>query len=138
MIPRPILKKTHTPDRTAAAVVEFAILLPVIIVFVFGAIELANGIFLKQAVSIAAYEGTRTASNSMGTELAVISRVSEVLSSRGITEKTISITPSLATATRGTPITVTVTVPASQLQSVSPLKYLHNKSFIRSVRMVRL
>lgn len=135
-------KRTRTPknwaSRSGAAVVEFAVLLPVMVALVFGSIEMANGIFLKQAVAEAAYEGARAATRTSGTDAAVNSRVAEVLTSRGISNKTVTITPSLATITRGTQFTVTVNVPSSELGSVLPLQFLKNKTISRSVTMVRL
>lgn len=117
--------------------VEFAVMLPVMTLLVFGAIELSNGIFLKQTVSIAAYEGARTASRSTSTDSEVNSRIDEVLNSRGVNNQVVTITPSLATATRGTSITVKVSLPSTELGSAIPLDFLKCKTITRSVTMVR-
>jgi Flp pilus assembly protein TadG len=124
-------------NRAAAAVVEFAVMLPVMILLVFGAIEMANGIFLKQAISVSAYEGARAGARSGGTEADVTSRISEVLTSRGIDSQTVTITPSLTAIARGTKVTVTVSVPPSELGTAIPLAFLRTKTFTRSVSMVR-
>lgn len=55
-------------------------MLPLIIVLLFTSIELANGIFLKQAVTIAAYEGARSATRPGGSNATAESRIAEVLS----------------------------------------------------------
>jgi Flp pilus assembly protein TadG len=124
-------------NRAAAAVVEFAVMLPVMILLVFGSIEMANGIFLKQAISVSAYEGARAGARSGGTEAEVRSRISEVLTSRGIDSQTVTITPSLTGIARGTKVTVTVSVPPSELGTAIPLAFLRTKTFTRSVSMVR-
>lgn len=125
-------------QRTAAAVVEFAITLPVVTILVFGSIEIANGIFLKQAVSEAAYEGARAAARPSGTQASAQARIREVLASRGINNETITITPNPNSAARGTKLTLTVSIPPSEISSVSPLQYLQGKTFTKSVAMVRM
>lgn len=129
--------RSRAANRTGAAVVEFAVLLPVMILLVFGSIEMANGIFLKQAISVSAYEGARAGSRSGGTEAEVKSRISEVLTSRGIKNQTVTISPSLTGIARGTKVTVTVSVPPSELGTAIPLAFLKTKTFSRSVSMVR-
>jgi Flp pilus assembly protein TadG len=128
-------KATH---RIAAAVVEFAVTMPVAMIIVFGTIEIANGIFLKQAISEAAYEGARAASRPSGTQVTTRARIREVLASRGIDSETVTFSPSPNGTVRGTKLTVTVSVPASELGAVSPLQYLHNKTFTKSVAMARM
>lgn len=49
-------RPTRKRKRRGAAVVEFAVCLPVIIIIVFGAIEAASLLFLKQALIQSAYE----------------------------------------------------------------------------------
>lgn len=112
-------------------------MLPVMTIMVFGSIEMANGIFMKQAIAVAAYEGARAASRTTGTESIVKSRIDEVLSARSISNETVTISPSLNSVTRGTQVTVTVSVPSSELGSVLPLQFLKNKTITRSVTMVR-
>lgn len=140
-IARPERKRpTHrraAENRKAAAVVEFAVLLPIMIVLVFGSIEVANGIFLKQALAVSAYEGARAAARTAATDNDVRTRISEVLTSRGIKNETVTISPVLTSVTRGTTITVTVTVPRTELGTAIPLNFLKSKNFTRSVSMVR-
>lgn len=107
------------------------------VVLVFSSVEMANGIFLKQAVAVAAYEGARTASQTLGTEAAARTRIDEVLTARGISNETVTISPSLTNVVRGTQISVTVSVPSSELGSVLSLQFLNNKTFARTVTMVR-
>lgn len=131
-------RRGATANRVAAAVVEFAVTMPVVVILVFGAIEIANGIFLQQALAEAAYEGARAASRPSGTQVSTEARIREVLASRGIDSETVTVSPVPDSATRGTQLTVTVSVPPSELGSVSPLQYLQYKTFSKSVAMVRM
>jgi Flp pilus assembly protein TadG len=124
--------------RRGAAVTEFAIMLPLIVMIVFGSIEMSNGIFMKQAIGLAAYEGARAASRPGGTLSQVQSRVQEVLDARGITGQSVTVTPNINTSTaRGTRVSVSVQASAAPL-SMNPLNFLFNKIIERTVVMVRL
>ena len=52
---------TRGESRSGVAAAEFAVCLPVIVLLVLAMIESCTMVFLKQSVSIAAYEGVRTA-----------------------------------------------------------------------------
>ncbi|WP_083904703.1 TadE/TadG family type IV pilus assembly protein [Rhodopirellula sp. SWK7] len=54
-------KASRRRNRRGAAAVEFAVCLPVLVLLVFGSIEASCMIFLKQTLSVAAYEATRVA-----------------------------------------------------------------------------
>jgi Flp pilus assembly protein TadG len=131
-------RRRKPTQRWGAAVVEFAVTLPVLVVLVFGTVEISNGIFLRQALSEAAYEGARAAARPLGTQVSTQARIREVLASRGIDNETVTFSPSPNTAARGTKLQVTVSVPASELGAISPLQYLQSKTFTRSVSMVRM
>lgn len=134
-LPRGVAKDSR---RIGAATVEAAITLPLLFVFVFGSIELSNGIFLKQSLTIAAYEGARTATRAGGTAAQAQQRIEDVLTSRGISGQTITITPNVNTATpRGTMVTVTVRV-SSDSVAIGPLNLLHGTFLQQSAVMVRL
>jgi Flp pilus assembly protein TadG len=112
--------------------------MPVMVVLVFGAMEIANGYFLNQAVVEAAYEGARAAVRPSGTQTSTQARIREVLESRGIDSETVTISPTPNGLARGVKLTVTVSVPASEIGYFSPLQYLQNKTFAKSVAMVRM
>lgn len=124
-------------SRRAAAAVELAIVMPVLLVLVFGAIELADGIFLKQALSIAAYEGARAVSRQKGTAAEAELRVDEVLAARRITQYSLTIEPvATAETPRSTQMTVRL-VAASNSISWSPLRLFSGKTLEKTVCMVR-
>jgi len=116
--------KQHSPGSTVArrgvAAVETAVCLPLLILLVFGAIELSNGIFLTQALSFASYEGAREATKAGATTAHVAARVADVLHARGVHDYSVAITPPLnMQMERGTKITVQVRAPMNALSSIS-------------------
>jgi len=135
----PPIKRVDTrTNRRGAAAVEAAIVLPVVVFVVFGSIEIANGVFLKQSLAVAAYEGAREASRPGGTQNHALSRIREVLSNKGVDNEIVTITPSITEATpRGTKIYVKVSAPVST-DSINPCKLLINRTLEQSVVMVRL
>jgi len=59
MIPKRPLQRSKRKTR-GAAVIEFAVCLPLIVLIVFGGIEAASMLFLRQTLVQAAYEGIKT------------------------------------------------------------------------------
>jgi Flp pilus assembly protein TadG len=111
-------KRRNRVDRRAVAAVEAAVSLPLLLLLVFGSIEVSNAIFLTQALSFASYEGAREATRPGSTVASVNQRVAEVLGPRGINQYTVTITPVLTTSTaRGTMVTVQVTAPTNSLST---------------------
>lgn len=70
--------------RTASATVEFAVCLPVLALLIFGSIEICNLVFLKQALSEAAYQGALAAMKPHATQSQVESRINGILDARNI------------------------------------------------------
>jgi Flp pilus assembly protein TadG len=54
-------RRSRLGNRKGAAVVEFAVCLPVIVLIMLGSIEAANMLFLRQALVQASYEGAKAA-----------------------------------------------------------------------------
>lgn len=101
--------------RRAAAVVELAICLPVVVLLTFGALEGANMLFLRQAVVQSAYEAGKIAAKSNGGEAKGRQLALDVLSSRDITATEIRFNPTnVDSLAPGTPFTVTVSVAGDQ------------------------
>jgi hypothetical protein len=124
--------------RAGTAVVETAVLLPLIVLFVFTSLDLADRIFFKQSLTIAAYEGARAATRPGGTVQAAQQRISEVLSSRDILSETVVVDPPVTPATpRGTPVSVTVKA-ISVPRAINPLRFLQSQEIQQTVHMVRL
>ena len=56
-----LAKRNRLRNRKGAAVVEFAVCLPLIMLIMLGSIEAANMLFLRQALVQASYEGAKAA-----------------------------------------------------------------------------
>ena len=123
--------------RSGAAAAEFAVCLPLVVLITFGAIEAANGIYLKQIVTQAAYEGARVASTAGQTQLEAAAFCQQVLDARGVRDGTISIQPLITSQTAaGTTITVSVQAPANS-NAYAPLWYFRDSTVEARVVMVR-
>lgn len=72
--------------RRAAATVELAICLPVLLTLTLATVDLCSVFFLKETITIAAYEGARRGVNRGGTNAAAAARTQEVLAERSIND----------------------------------------------------
>ena len=109
-------RRIRSNQRRGTAVIETAVAIPAIALLVFGSIEAANSVFVKQALTSAAFEAASAASKSGSTDTAVRAHCEQVLDARGISQRTINITPPVeANMDGGTVFTITVTAPASSL-----------------------
>ena len=114
-----------------------AVCAPLMILFVFGAIEITNMVFLKQALTSSAYEGARVAIRGKRGAAAARTRIEEVLAGRGVQNADIVFDPvEPANVPRGTPIRVTVSAEASE-NSVGPRQFTNSLTLSGSVSMVK-
>jgi Flp pilus assembly protein TadG len=89
--------------------VEFALVLPVLIALIVGIVESCNLIYVKQSLTISAYEGARAAIVKGMTQTDIEARTDQVLSDRKIKNTTILISPNPpSSASYGNYITVRV------------------------------
>ncbi|MEL7497534.1 MAG: TadE family protein [Planctomycetota bacterium] len=70
--------------RRGAAAVEAAICFPLIIILMMGTLEICAGIYLKESLSICAFEGCRVGVRRRATREMVLARVNEVLADRQV------------------------------------------------------
>ncbi len=104
--------------RKGAATVELAICLPIFLTVAFGTIDICSVLFLKESLTIAAYEGARVGMHQGGTNAATSARVFSILQERGInfnrsSAVTIS-SPGFDTADELSHVTVKVQVAANE------------------------
>ena len=99
-----------------SALVEFAIILPVIVLLVFGAIEAGWALYIQSAISDAARQGARVAvTENVGTGT-ITTTVDNMIQADKIPDSqlVVDVNPSgVSLQPRGTPITVTVSIPYS-------------------------
>jgi Flp pilus assembly protein TadG len=132
------LNKNRSPrqSRSGAAVVEFAVCLPVIMLIVLGSIEGASMLFLKQTLVQASYEGAKIAISDSD-QADVVDAIEAVAAGRRINGLAIEFTPSsIANAAPGETITVTVTAPGDS-NSFIPFGPFKNKTVVASASMVK-
>jgi Flp pilus assembly protein TadG len=130
-------RSSRVSKRRGVAAVEFAILLPVVTLLVFGAIEAASFIFLKQALQVAAYEGIREAVRTSGTAAAARVQAEAILASREIRDATVRFAGSdPTTAPRGESVVIEITAPT---RSNSPLagRWIHNRTLSARLTMLK-
>jgi Flp pilus assembly protein TadG len=106
--------------RLGAHIVEMALVLPILIMVVFGIIEFARANQIRQAVKQAAYEGARVGITMDASVANVQTQANSVLSSVGITGSTVTVSPNPLTSTTAF---VTVTVSASATANGWFMKY---------------
>jgi Flp pilus assembly protein TadG len=99
--------------RRGAAVVEFAVCLPLLMLIVLGAIEATHGIFLKQALSAAAYEGMRVAIEPGSRQAEAIQQAQAILDARLVKGSRIVFDTNIDAAPRGQKVAIEVSAPIS-------------------------
>ena len=109
-----ILRRRRDGDRGAAAV-EFALILPLLVVLVFGIVQFSLAYNRQQGLHAAAREGARLASLPTSSKTQVIARVNDSLAGVSFpSAPTISVTPDLTFPCEDRPgLTVVVTVSGS-------------------------
>jgi Flp pilus assembly protein TadG len=123
--------------RHGVATIETAVTLPLLAFLTFGSIELSNMMYLRQSMTIASYEGVRSATRPGGSQGLAQTRIQEVLTARGVTSYTVQFTPTITTTTpRGTMIQVTVSATSSSLQ-YAPFRLFSGSWISSSSTMVR-
>lgn len=132
-----LVQRRRSASRTGAAVVEFAVCIPVLILLVLGSIEATSMIFLKQALQSAAHEATRQAVLSTTTNQQVRDQVANILDARDIVGFSVEFPRgNPESMPRGSLVTVRVTASSSRN---SPLagKFLRNRDIVVSNTMLK-
>jgi len=130
-------REEMTERRRGTAAVEFAVCLPVIVMLFMGSIEVAGMLFLKESLTVASYEGARTAAKYDSETQDVISKAEAMLAIKNVVGAQISVSPSdIGNASRGEPITVTVSCPCNA-NALVPLKFFDNQLITVKSIMVR-
>ncbi|MEZ6064652.1 MAG: TadE/TadG family type IV pilus assembly protein [Planctomycetaceae bacterium] len=133
------MRRLRTISETSrrGAAVEFAVCLPVMLMIVFGSIEAANAIYLKQIVTQAAYETARVVTTPGNTAADARAFGEHVLAARSVENATITISPEASSTTpSGQLMTITVSAP-SDSNFYSPLQYFRGQTIESRVVMVR-
>ena len=122
-------------NHRGAAAVEFAMTVPILFLFVFGAIEFSRANMIKNMIENAAMEGARHGMLPGSTAPECIAAAQELLDIMALNGATVTVDP--ATLTPTTPqVTVTVSVPLSQ-NSLAMSRFVIGESLNQSVTLPR-
>lgn len=103
-------KNKHNTKRRGVATVEFAVILPVMVLILMGTIECTSMIFLQQSLEIVCYETVRAASRPQTLAADALLRADELIVDRALNDCVVTIDPPvLSTMAQGAAITVTAT-----------------------------
>jgi Flp pilus assembly protein TadG len=119
-----VRQKSSRCRLSGAAAVELAFVLPIFCTLTFAQLETARMGMVTQMLTIAARDGARVAVINGKTQTDVQAEINRVLNGTGINVGTITPTPSTwLTDPGGTPITVSLSVPYSEVSWLSPSMY---------------
>lgn len=139
-----MLKKTHKKrirartSRMGAAMIEFALVAPLMILFTLGIIEMGRMTMVKQVLTNISREGARMATLPEATNASVQSQVQQLLVGSNINGATITLNPSsISTAASGSLVTVSITVNAESISWLNTPLFMAGKSVSASTAMRR-
>jgi Flp pilus assembly protein TadG len=122
--------------RRGVAAAELAVCLPIIVLLVIATIEACSALFLKQSLTVAAYEGVRTALEEGADAKSVQAACSQILADRKIQGGTVKIKPSnIASLNPGEFVDVTVTAPCAA-NSVVPVSFYRGRALSATASMM--
>jgi hypothetical protein len=118
------------------AAAELAVCLPIVVLLVIATIEACSALFLKQSLTVAAYEGARTALADRTTPGSVQAACNQILQDRKVQGATITLTPSdIAALQPGEFIDVTVSAPCDS-NSVVPTAFYRGRTLSAKASMM--
>ena len=125
------------PERSGVSAVELAVTLPVVVVLLFGMIELGRILSIHHTFEEAARAGCRIYSANGTTETEIRNMVDDVLEDSGISGYTVTLDPINAAAVEYsmTPVTVEVSVDYEDITWFGNLWVMHGKTLSASCTM---
>ena len=110
------LKHRHRgTSKRGASAVEFALVAPLLFLFVFGMIEIGRMVMVQQVLTNATREGARLAAMPDATETDVETRVTTFSAQAGVPSVTADVSPNPTSAVPGDTINVTASVAISDV-----------------------
>lgn len=125
-------------NRRGAAVVEFAVVAPLLFLLLFGMIEFGRMVMVQQVLTNASREGARRAVLDGATTASVTAAVQEYLSSGGIGGATVTVDPDPpGSAGYGEPVSVTVEIGFDEVSWLPAPMYLSGRQMTATTVMRR-
>jgi hypothetical protein len=129
-------RNSRQRKKRGVATAELAVCLPIVVLLVVATIEACSAIFLKQSLTISAYEGVRTALEADATLTAVEGTCNRILAERRVKNASISVRPSdIAGLEPGDFVDVTVSAPVTA-NSVVPARFYRGRTLSATVSMM--
>jgi Flp pilus assembly protein TadG len=118
------------------AAAELAVCLPVVVLIVIATIEACSALFLKQSLTVAAYEGARTALAERQVAGSVQTACAQILTDRKVKDATVTVNPTdIASLKPGDYIDVTVSAPCNS-NSVVPTTFYRGRTLSATASMM--
>ena len=134
---RPATKRSRRNwQRGGVAAAELAVCLPVVVLLVIATIEACSMVFLKQSLTVSAYEGVRTALREGATESSVRATCEQILRDRRVEGAIVTIEPAnIAALDPGDYVDVTVTAPCDS-NSIVPNAFYQGQTLSATASMM--
>ncbi len=133
---RNMLKRESRPrTRRGATLVEFALVVPILFLLFFAAVEFARVAMVRHTVDNAVYEAARVAIVPGATSGDAVAQARRLLNAVGIQAPSITITPSVL-ARDTSQVTVQITVPMNANSYVPP-QYFAGQNISRQLTLRR-
>lgn len=129
--------RTRAAGRKGAALVEFAVVAPLMILFTLGLIDMGRMTMVKQLLINASREGARAATLPGATTESVRNDILEMLESSGVTAAVTMNPALLSEAAPGSNITVTVQAEANSVSWLGNSLFMSGKMLRASTTMRR-
>lgn len=124
------------PQRQGVAATELAVCLPIVVLLVLATIEACSMVFLKQSLSVAAYEGARTAIATNTDAADVRAKCDQILRDRRINRGRVTIEPrNFDRVGPGVFVDVTVSAPCDR-NSILPGMFYRGREMSATVSMM--
>lgn len=131
-----VCRPRRSAKRRGVAAAELAVCLPVVVLIVVATIEACSALFLKQSLTVAAYEGARTALAERQVAGSVQSACDQILNDRKVRGATVTISPTdIASLRPGDYIDVTVSAPCDT-NSVVPTTFYRGRTLSATASMM--
>jgi hypothetical protein len=131
-----IRRLNRSGKRSGVAAAELAVCLPVVVLLVIATLESCSALFLKQSLTVAAYEGIRMAIDKGESATTVQARCSQVLTERRIQGGQVTVSPTdIAALKPGDYVKVTVSAPCAS-NSVVPTTFFRGRTLSASATMM--
>ena len=128
---------SRRPARRGVAATEFAVCLPMLLLLLLGMLECCSMIFLKQSLSVAAYEGAHTALAPGATDADVQRVGAAILTDRRVAGGAVRVQPGpLSSIREGEYVSVQVTAP-TDANAILPARFFRGRVLQATATMMK-